>query len=740
MGKSFPSSEDSQLQDFEVDYWGDLILGISYTDEFDTGIGNISSKGEEDLVILNCKLSNANTLWFKEIGGLGKEIFHSIKTGDLGTPLISFETTHGLFLDGVEFSETETNEIHTALLTSRAGIPQIELEEIVINDVGSFSMDLQAIHPEFLFFQKVSGPDWINIVSKDGNLGQASILGDTSSLTQKDLNEESKFRVRAFTMDGTFDEKDLSIVFPEDSGFNLSLGALPDRDLEYDFIFDKQSEVSEVLINPSGGWLVVGQFPNLVVNRPSDTNTYAQIAHLSPDMHLSNICTLYSSGKIHISDVVETDEDSFCIYGTFSGIFKFQNIEISSNGGSDIFLIEVSSSGIVKDYSRFGSDYDDISRELLFIKDFGLVASGSFDTETNFRDTKLVSNGQVDGFIACIDRNKFSEIIWAENYGYEEFDQITCLAQDANGSILFGLTSNTSDVDDDFDPSFKPKSRFDLSLLQIRNGQIEKNHTFYGSGRINNAKITGGNSTDVSILAFEFEGSLEWKGGRVSSAGGFDIFTTSVGRDFATPQTSKLFGGSWNDRLTDLDVMGNHYYLSLYFYQNTILNGDFLSSTGSSDAVIVKVDSAKHEITDYTVISTETADEITCVLPIIEEFILCTGLTAKSDSSKTETKTFFGSIGSQETNPKVLSTPPSALSTSYPFSFTLETGPWGMAVNDFELIQFEEEGSYNWIRAEVDSRGSISFSGVAPNLEQSIPLILVYLAQQYQIRLLCNLN
>ena len=58
-----------------------------------------------------------------------------------------------------------------------------------------------------------------------------------------------------------FDEKDLSIVFPEDSGFNLSLGALPDRDLEYDFIFDKQSEVSEVLINPSGGWLVVGQFP-----------------------------------------------------------------------------------------------------------------------------------------------------------------------------------------------------------------------------------------------------------------------------------------------------------------------------------------------------------------------------------------------------------------------------------------------------------------------------------------------
>ena len=129
-------------------------MGISYTDEFDTGIGNIGSKGEEDLVILNCKLSNANTLWFKEIGGLGKEIFHSIKTGDLGTPLISFETTHGLFLDGVEFSETETNEIHTALLTSRAGIPQIELE-IVINDVGHFQWIYKQFIQNFYFSKSI---------------------------------------------------------------------------------------------------------------------------------------------------------------------------------------------------------------------------------------------------------------------------------------------------------------------------------------------------------------------------------------------------------------------------------------------------------------------------------------------------------------------------------------------------------------------------------------------------------
>ena len=83
--KSFPSSKQSELQDIEVDYWGDLILGISYSGDFETGIGRISSLGEEDLVILNCKLSNANTLLYKKIGGLGKEKFHSIKTANWGT-------------------------------------------------------------------------------------------------------------------------------------------------------------------------------------------------------------------------------------------------------------------------------------------------------------------------------------------------------------------------------------------------------------------------------------------------------------------------------------------------------------------------------------------------------------------------------------------------------------------------------------------------------------------------------
>ena len=67
---------------------------------------------------------------------------------------MSFETSNGVFIDGLEFSETREEEIHLALLTSRAGVPKIERDEIVITELGSFSQDLQLVHPEYLFFKK----------------------------------------------------------------------------------------------------------------------------------------------------------------------------------------------------------------------------------------------------------------------------------------------------------------------------------------------------------------------------------------------------------------------------------------------------------------------------------------------------------------------------------------------------------------------------------------------------------
>ena len=84
-------------------------------------------------------------------------------------------------------------------------------------------------------------------------------------------------------------------------------------------------------------------------------------------------------------------------------------------------------------------------------------------------------------------------------------------------------------------------------------------------------------------------------GGITASSGGFDIITMSVGKELEMSKGFHQIGGG-NDRLTDLDILGNHYYLTSYFYQNTILNSELISSKGSSDAILAKVNLGTHEI------------------------------------------------------------------------------------------------------------------------------------------------
>ena len=57
-----------------------------------------------------------------------------------------------------------------------------------------------------------------------------------------------------------------------------------------------------------------------------------------------------------------------------------------------------------------------------------------------------------------------------------------------------------------------------------------------------------------------------------------------------------LLGGMWNDRLSDLQSMNEDYYISSTFYNSMKLGDEFINSVGSSDAVLVKVDSVSHEI------------------------------------------------------------------------------------------------------------------------------------------------
>ena len=118
------------------------------------------------------------------------------------------------------------------------------------------------------------------------------------------------------------------------------------------------------------------------------------------------------------------------------------------------------------------------------------------------------------------------------------------------------------------------------------------------------------------FVSLNFEGKLEWPGGGTLSKGGFDIFSTSMGANFANPVNFSRLGGMWNDRLGDLRSINDYYYISSMFYNSMKLGDEFINSIGSSDAVLVKLDPVSHEVIDFTKLSSPVSDTVKFVYPV----------------------------------------------------------------------------------------------------------------------------
>ena len=720
--KVISSSEASNIHALESDYWGDLLVGVSFSGSIETGIGAVASAGFDDLLLVNYKLSDASPLWFKSIGGVGEERFHSLKTGTMGTPLLHFETQEGLFMDGYDFSPTTHNEVHSVRFVSKSGIPEIELNEIMISEIGDFSFGLEVVYPEYLFFEKVSGPDWVNIKTKDGSLGRASIIGNSKYASLSEINAENILKVRVFTIDGTYSEKNITITFSNDDGFDIQAGALPKKNEDLSFHFENNTEISCISPDLNGGWVLAGLFPELVDDDPPLFKSSSQLALLSDSMELSLLCSFYSSDKLNVSDIKYIQDNSILAYGTFSGILKFKDIELTSAGLKDLFLMRISADGELIDYTTFGSVYSEESGEMILNEKGDVLISGSFQDQIIIGVESLMSSGQEDGFIASLSINEFMKVNWAENYGFTGIDHIDSICRISDDQFIAASISSTDTTDSEFSPSFQPISRLDLRLIDGGDGLTKDIFTFYSNGRINNAKVVSALSLSGRVVcAFEFEGKLEWPEGEIRSKGGFDIFSTSLGASFANPVNFSLLGGMWNDRLSDLQSMNEDYYISSTFYNSMKLGDKFINSVGSSDAVLVKVDSVSHEILDFFHLSSPVPDAIKFVYPISDEFILLGGSTEAVKPLMQNDEAFISFLGSKVTEPRVLSSVPFALPLSYPFSFTIKTGPWPLAVTELKLVDYDEELAYDWIQYQIDDSGNLRFYGISPSFEQVFP-------------------
>ena len=137
--------------------------------------------------------------------------------------------------------------------------------------------------------------------------------------------------------------------------------------------------------------------------------------------------------------------------------------------------------------------------------------------------------------------------------------------------------------------------------------------------------------------------------------------------------------------------------------------------------------------------ASENEDRIDLVKSLSEHSIAIVGKTSKANGQNlidnNEVYTQLTVLGDYLSEPSVLKGPPAKVDSSYPFSFSIETGPWLDGERKFVIADYEDESSYHWITTSVDDSGMIQFSGIAPNVEVGIPFDFSIIEQDFNMSL-----
>jgi hypothetical protein len=406
-------------------------------------------------------------------------------------------------------------------------------------------------------------------------------------------------------------------------------------------------EVSDLIVDNNGNIYLCGFFRGTADFDPSSANFNLSTGNIGADGFIlkldingSFIYAKQIGGTATVDDhVVSIDLDNQNnIYAT--GYFNntcdldpgIGQFNVTSVGGSDIFVLKLNSSGnfvygktvggTLGTSTSGGSVGQSIKIDYLN----NILISGYFDGTQDFDINSgiynLTSNGQSDCFVLKLDLN--GNFVFAKAFGGSGADASYSLNLDSNNDILLsGIFNSTVD----FDPntgvanliSRGSSDGFLLKLNSLGNylwcnqvGGIGTDYSYFvAPDSFNNIFVTGtfSNSVDFDNSA----GQL-----LLNSNGLKDVFVAAYNSSGSIIYAQN-YGSTADDEGVGIYSSGNEIYLTGYF-QNTVdfdagTNVFNLSSAGSLDAFVLVLNNSfctqTNVVTVYDTITTTIYDTIT---------------------------------------------------------------------------------------------------------------------------------
>ncbi|MCK9610989.1 MAG: SBBP repeat-containing protein [Candidatus Cloacimonas sp.] len=285
---------------------------------------------------------------------------------------------------------------------------------------------------------------------------------------------------------------------------------------------------------------------------------------------------------------VDANGNSY-VTGAFAESAIFGTTTLTSNGGSDIFVAKLDSSGNwLWAKQAGGTDYDDGYGIVVDINGNSYVTGIFYSSNCSFGSTTLTSSGGSDIFVAKLDIN--GNWLWAKQAGGTSGDSGNGIAVDANGnsyitggfkeSATFGTTTLTSSGYYDYD-IFVTKLDIDGNWLWAKQagGTGDEGSNSIAVDANGNSYITSG-----------FEESVNFGTTTLTSSGYLDIFVAKIDHN-GNWLWAKQAGGAIDDcgYGIALDANGNSYVTGV-FMESANFGTTTLTSSGDRDIFVAKLE------------------------------------------------------------------------------------------------------------------------------------------------------
>jgi len=278
------------------------------------------------------------------------------------------------------------------------------------------------------------------------------------------------------------------------------------------------------------------------------------------------------------------------VTGRFYGSSTFGTTNLTSSGGSDIFVAKLDINGNWLWAKKAGGTSDDYVYGIAVDGNGNSYVTGYFESSATFGTTTLTSSGYCDIFVTKIDHN--GNFLWTKQAGGIYNDYVYSIAVDTNGnSYITGRFYSSS---------------CSFGIITLINCNSEYEDIFVAKLDINGnfmwAKQAGGTVSDCgygiaidangnSYVTGYFWSSATFGTTTLTSSGYIDIFVAKIDHN-GNWLWAKQAGGTNSEYSKGIAVDDNgNSYVTGYFWSSATFGTTTLTSSGDCDIFIAKMDS-----------------------------------------------------------------------------------------------------------------------------------------------------